>query len=254
MTKPSLSYRVTATALALLFAYAAVIAQDITGGAGVLLASADVEAKLGKGIFTPAQSKPHVNKAPDKKTVARSVRSAHPRTNTAANNRPSNTNSGNSGGNTNSNRTGGARPAMDAESYNKRGDDLFDAGKYNEAAAAYQQAIKLRADYADAYLNLGETYFNLGRYDEAIAVDNKAISLKSDWAEAYRALGIAYLTTKDSAKAITALKRANELNSADAETRNSLGLAFYDQGAAAYNANNYEEAIGRYHEAISYKA
>ena len=201
MTKPSISSRVTATALALLLAYAAVIAQDITGGAGVLLASADVEAKLGKGIFTPAQSKPHVNKAPEKKTVARSVRSAHPRTNTAGN-RPTNSNSG---GNTNSNRTGPTRPAMDAEAYNKQGDDFFDAGKYDEAATAYQQAIKLRADYADAHLNLGETYFNLGRYDDAIAADNKAISLKSDWADAYRALGIAYLHKNNSGDAITAL-------------------------------------------------
>src|SRR5207253_10101998 len=111
MTKPSLSYRVTATALAFLFAYAAVIAQDIAGGAGVLLASADVEAKLGKGIFTPAQSRPHANKTPERKTIARSVRSAHPpRTNTAGN-RPADT--GNTG-----NRTGGTRPTMDAEAYN----------------------------------------------------------------------------------------------------------------------------------------
>ncbi|HEX3083228.1 MAG TPA: hypothetical protein VHP99_01795, partial [Pyrinomonadaceae bacterium] len=45
--------------------------QDISGGAGVLLANADVEAKLGKGIFTPVQNKPHVNKALDKKPVRR---------------------------------------------------------------------------------------------------------------------------------------------------------------------------------------
>src|SRR2546429_8521008 len=90
MTKPSISSRVTGAALAFLLAYAAVIAQDIAGGAGALLASADVEAKLGKGIFTPAQSKPHVNKAPEKKTVARSVRAAHPPANTAGN-RPGNT-------------------------------------------------------------------------------------------------------------------------------------------------------------------
>src|SRR5213592_2896042 len=115
MTKPSISSRVTATALALLLAYAAVIAQDIAGGAGVLLASADVEAKLGKGIFTPAQSKPHVNKAPDKKTV---VRSAHPRGNTGGNRAGSTGNTGSSG-----NRSGGGtRPAMDAEAYNKQGD------------------------------------------------------------------------------------------------------------------------------------
>src|SRR5881394_1076973 len=103
MTKPSISSQVTATALALLLAYAAVIAQDISGGAGVLLASADVEAKLGKGIFTPAQNKTHATKTLEKKTVARSVRAAHATRQTTANNRESNTNTSgnNSSGNNN---------------------------------------------------------------------------------------------------------------------------------------------------------
>ena len=78
MTQPSIFSRLAAIALLLAVTFAALIAQDISGGAGVLLASADVEAKLGKGIFTPVQNKPHVNKAPEKKTV---VRAAH-RTNT----------------------------------------------------------------------------------------------------------------------------------------------------------------------------
>src|ERR1051325_829894 len=77
---------------------AAVIAQDISGGAGVLLASADVEAKLGKGIFTPVPRKPHPNRTPEKKTI---VRDAHRRTNTAS------TRTGNTGttGNTGSSGT-----------------------------------------------------------------------------------------------------------------------------------------------------
>src|SRR2546423_9921294 len=158
-------------------------------------------------------------------------------------------NPGNSG-----NRSGtGERPVMDAEAYNKQGDDFFDAGKYDQAAASYQQAIKLRPDYADAHLNLGETYFNLGRYDDAIAADKKAISLKADWADAYRALGIAQLHKNNTDDAVVALKRAYELNSTDAETRTSLSLAYYDQGAAAYNLNHYEDAIARYHDAIGLK-
>src|SRR3989442_2056095 len=182
--------RVAATTLVCALACSLVMAQDIAGGAGVLLASADVEAKLGKGIFTPAQNKPHVNKTLEKKPIARSVRSAHPRANTAGNR------SGNTGttGNTGSsgNRSGaGTRPAMDAEAYTKQGDDFFDAGKYDQAAQSYQQAIKLRADYADAYLNLGETYFNLVRLDEAITADNQAIFRKPDFAEAYKALRLA---------------------------------------------------------------
>ena len=179
MSKHSAFSRVAATTLVCALACSLVMAQDIAGGAGVLLASADVEAKLGKGIFTPAQSKPHVNKAPDKKTVTRSVRSAHPRANTAGN-RSGNTGTTGNTGSSGSRSGAGTRPAMDAEAYNKQGDDFFDAGKYDQAAQSYQQAIKLRTDYADAYLNLGETYFNLGRYDEAIAADNKAISLKSE--------------------------------------------------------------------------
>ncbi len=55
-------------------------AQDISGGASVLLASADVEAKLGKGIFTTPQNRAHAPKHIEKKTVARStVRAAHAR-------------------------------------------------------------------------------------------------------------------------------------------------------------------------------
>src|SRR5437016_12031959 len=55
-------------------------AQDIGGGASVLIASADVEAKLGKGIFSTPQNRSHAPKHIEKKTVDRStVRSAHTR-------------------------------------------------------------------------------------------------------------------------------------------------------------------------------
>src|SRR5437588_9108021 len=54
--------------------------QDIGGGANVLIASADVEAKLGKGIFSTPQNRAHAPKHIEKKTIARStVRSAHTR-------------------------------------------------------------------------------------------------------------------------------------------------------------------------------
>ena len=103
MTQPSIFSRLAAIALLLAVAYAALIAQDISGGAGVLLASADVEAKLGKGIFTPAQNKTHAVKTLEKKTVARSVRAAHATRQTTATNRETNTNTSgnNSRGNTN---------------------------------------------------------------------------------------------------------------------------------------------------------
>src|SRR5437016_8395160 len=101
MTQPSIFSRLAAIALLLAVTFAALIAQDISGGAGVLLASADVEAKLGKGIFTPAQNRPHATRTLEKRTV---VRSAHATRQTTATNRQTNTN-------TNTNTSGDSRPA-----------------------------------------------------------------------------------------------------------------------------------------------
>src|ERR1041385_8152430 len=95
MRKYSTLSRIAASTLALILTTAPFLAQDITGGAGVLVASADVEAKLGKGIFTPTQNKPHASKHLDTKTVTR-PRSAHATRQTTAGDRQSSGNSGTS--------------------------------------------------------------------------------------------------------------------------------------------------------------
>src|SRR5262249_25532470 len=140
----------------------ATLAQDLSGGAAVLLASAEVEAKLGKGIFTPVQNKPHATKPLEKKTVARPVRSAHstrPNTTTIASNRqssrparPANTETRPATTETRPKPTdelsgpplgGAARHTLTAENYNQQGDALFDAGQYDKAAESYQKAVDL---------------------------------------------------------------------------------------------------------------
>jgi len=143
---------------------------------------------------------------------------------------------------------------MDAESYNKRGDDFFDAGKYTRPATAYQQSNQAARCYADAYLNLGETYFNATAVMTMPSRPTIKRSLEADWADAYRALGIAYLhkIIRRCDHGAQARERIEFLPTLKHETR--WAWLYYDQGAAAYNANNYEEAIGRYHEAISFKA
>src|ERR1700704_4410336 len=69
-------------------------AQDISGGANVLLASADVEAKFGKGIFSRPQNRIHAPKHLEKKTVARAAHPTHPQRQTTAGTRPDRNNSG----------------------------------------------------------------------------------------------------------------------------------------------------------------
>src|SRR6266446_9932247 len=172
-------------------------AQDIGGGASVLIASADVEAKLGKGIFSTPENRAHAPKHIEKKTIARStVRSAHTRQTadsgkqgTASDKQGTDsakqgTDTGKQGGDTGketgrTNDTGpgskllgdAAKGVLTAEEYNKSGDNYFDAGQYEKAVDEYKQALRQKTNYPDAQLNLGEAYFNLERYEEAIAAE-----------------------------------------------------------------------------------
>lgn len=264
MSQPSILLRVTAVLCIVAIAYAALIAQDISGGAGVLLASADVEAKLGKGIFTPAQKRKHEKKELEKRVFTREERRAHrtsasSRVNTNTNTATIADSQRRPNRNTNDlsqSPLGGParRVGDDAETYLKQGDDYFDKKDYPKAAEAYEQAIRRRPTDADAHVNLAEAYFNQGRYEDAIAAAQKAIQLGGNTsaaaADAYRVLGTAYLKTSRSSEALEALNKAFELDANDPETRNGLALIYYDQGVAAYNGQNYEEATRVYVKAI----
>src|SRR6266852_9631283 len=143
MTQPSLCSRITVSLLAVVlsgFVDMTARAQDIAGGASVFMASAEVEAKLGKGIFTPAPNRAHAPKNFEKKTVARSVRAAHPQRQRTTTTTAGNTQTTNNGGATGSRplestrRLGGpARRVLGAEDFNKQGEDFFDAGQYDNA-------------------------------------------------------------------------------------------------------------------------
>jgi predicted O-linked N-acetylglucosamine transferase (SPINDLY family) len=57
-------------------------------------------------------------------------------------------------------------------------------GKLDEAITAYNKALSLKPDYAEAYNNMGLALQAQGKLDEAIAAYNKALSLKPDYAAA----------------------------------------------------------------------
>src|SRR5882724_5649432 len=165
MNHPLLYSRLVVSTLALSlsgFVHAgASFAQDISGGANVLNASADVEAKFGKGIFSSPQNRSHAPKHLEKKTV---VRSAHPvqRQTTARNKPEPNTRDPKHSGDSTKPLGDSAKRVPNAEAFNKQGDNFFDAGQYQKAVDAYKKAIALHANFPEAYQNLGEAYFNLG--------------------------------------------------------------------------------------------
>lgn len=65
---------------------------------------------------------------------------------------------------------------------NNRGVDLAKSGQYIEAIEALKQAIRLQSNFPSAYYNLGCVYAGLVRSEEAIAAFQQALRLKPDYA------------------------------------------------------------------------
>ena len=112
--------------------------------------------------------------------------------------------------------------------------------------AAYQEAIRLKPDYAEAHYNLGVAYGELGRYQEEIAAYQEAIRLKPDYADAHCNLGVAYGALSRYQEEIAAYQEAIRLQPDLADVHYNLGVAYGELG-------RYEEEIAAYQEAIRVK-
>ena len=69
----------------------------------------------------------------------------------------------------------------DAEAYNDKGYALASLEKPNEAISCYNKAIALKPDYADAYYNKGRSLCELCRYTEAVVFFGKASTINPNF-------------------------------------------------------------------------
>jgi tetratricopeptide (TPR) repeat protein len=68
------------------------------------------------------------------------------------------------------------KPDKDSAWYN-RGNALGNLGRYEEAVASFDQALKIKPDDDSAWNNRGNALGNLGRYEEAVASFDQALKL-----------------------------------------------------------------------------
>jgi Flp pilus assembly protein TadD len=152
----------------------------------------------------------------------------------------------------------------------KRGNDLFSAGKYEEAAQAYKEAILKEPQEPIHQNNLGICHTKLGKYDAAIEAFKamlkirpqsysanrslcelfglqkkyeqalphfaRASEISPDDPEAYYNLGACLMNTQDSGRAALAFLKAKEL-------KPDYVVAYYQLGMISVNQNKKEEAV-----------
>ncbi len=133
-----------------------------------------------------------------------------------------------------------------AEAYYNIGLALKKQGKPDEELEAYRNVLSIEPDYADAYYRMGNALHEQGKIQEAIEAYLNVLSIKPDCADAYYNLGNVLHAQGKMQEAIKAYKNALSIKPDYAEVYNNMGIALHAQG-------KIQEAVKAYENALSVK-
>src|SRR6266568_435269 len=86
--------------------------------------------------------------------------------------------------------------SVSADEYNRQGDELFDANKYDQAMEAYKKAVQINPKIASAHYHIGWILNDHERYQDAIASLTEAVRLQPNYPVALVELSYSYRNLK----------------------------------------------------------
>jgi tetratricopeptide (TPR) repeat protein len=122
--------------------------------------------------------------------------------------------------------------------------DLTNAGKLDEAEAAYKAILTANPDVPEVYLNLGVIYSQRKDFPAAETAYLKALEIRPDSADAALALASVYQQTGQPDKAKAMVDKASAASPTDAR-------ANFRRGLFLFNGNQNEEAIAAFQAVIA---
>ncbi len=126
-----------------------------------------------------------------------------------------------------------------------QGDSLRQAGNYQGALAAYDQAIASKSNVPEAHWGRCYSLNNLGRSTEAIAACDAALSFNPNYPEALWSKG-SILEQQQPLEALKLYEQALTL-------KPNFADAWQNKGVALYKLNRYSEAVSAFDKAIALK-
>ena len=124
--------------------------------------------------------------------------------------------------------------------------DLFD-----EAIAAYKEALVSDPTYLKALFNLARLYHTQGEHREAITHFTQVLGLDPQHAQAYNSLGVIYEEIGNHPQAIAYLQKAVELDMFQPEAHLNLARALYHHHYTQLNTPLLQSIIERLQMTLS---
>ncbi len=125
----------------------------------------------------------------------------------------------------------------------RKGNDLVGRQHYEEALAAYEQALHFNPSDARIYVNKGVALGELGLYEESLTAYEQALHLSPNDSRIYVNKGAALDEWGRYEEALAAYDQALRLKPDD-------GLSWYNKGNSFLHLERYEEALAAYDQAL----
>ena len=130
-----------------------------------------------------------------------------------------------------------------ADAHIALGAALQDIGRNEAAISSYRQALAFRPDYAEAHYNLGGALEAAGKLDDAIMSLRQALTTKPDFSEALSKLGGIQFELGHFDDAVTSYGQALEIRPDNAENHNNLGATLQKLGRLDAAILSYRRAL-----------
>ena len=124
-----------------------------------------------------------------------------------------------------------------AEAYFNMGNVLQDQGKLKKAIGSFEKAVSINPNYAEAFNNMGVALQDQGKLEEAIDAYRKALSIKPDFSKAYNNLGVTLKNQNKLEEAVDAYEKALKIQPNYAEAYNNMGYALKNMKFTRPNQN-----------------
>jgi len=120
---------------------------------------------------------------------------------------------------------------------------LMTLGRPAEALEQYEAAVRLKPDFADAHANLANLLSTIGKPEEAVGHYEQALRVKPNDAQLHYNFGVVLLRLNRLPEAISQWGQAVRFNPDLAPAHNDLGIALERMGRVSEAIQHYEAAL-----------